>query len=329
MDANDSPPARLGRFVEPFASVAEVAASDGEPHWMLGIRKAGLARFAEQGLPTLRHEDWRFTNLAPIEALPFRPLPRPQARAVSVADLDRLSLAGMSGLRLVFVDGHFAPELSRIEAVEDKVQVRGLSQTLRADGAWLEPQLACWHEGQDRAFRALNDAYCTDGIVLHVSAGVAVAEPIHALFLSSGIEPGLASHPRNVLVAEANSRVMVIEQYASLGGAATFTNTLTQLVVGEGAQVEHVRFQDEAPEAFHMGALRAVVAGSAQLAAHSFALGARLSRQNIGLTLAGPGLEAILNGLYVTTEKRLADHHMVVHHAQTHCDSPEYFNGIL
>ncbi len=329
MDANDSPPARLGRFVEPFASVAEVAASDGEPHWMLGIRKAGLARFAEQGLPTLRHEDWRFTNLAPIEALPFRPLPRPQARAVSVADLDRLSLAGMSGLRLVFVDGHFAPELSRIEAVEDKVQVRGLSQTLRADGAWLEQQLACWHEGQDRAFRALNDAYCTDGIVLHVSAGVAVAEPIHALFLSSGIEPGLASHPRNVLVAEANSRVMVIEQYASLGGAATFTNTLTQLVVGEGAQVEHVRFQDEGPEAFHMGALRAVVAGSAQLAAHSFALGARLSRQNIGLTLAGPGLEAILNGLYVTTEKRLADHHMVVDHAQPHCASHEYFNGSL
>ena len=115
---------------------------------------------------------------------------------------------------------------------------------------------------------------------MHVG-GIAVAEPIHALFLSSGIEPGLASHPRNVLVAEANSRVMVIEQYASLGGAATFTNTLTQLVVGEGAQVEHVRFQDEGPEAFHMGALRAVVAGSAQLAAHSFALGARLSRQNI------------------------------------------------
>ena len=142
MDANDSPPARLGRFVEAFGSVAEASASAREPHWMLAIRKAGLARFAEHGLPTLRHEDWRFTNLAPIEALPFRPLPRPEPRTVTVADLDRLPLAGMSGLRLVFVDGHFAPELSRIEALGQHVQVRSLSQTLRTDGAWLEQQLA-------------------------------------------------------------------------------------------------------------------------------------------------------------------------------------------
>ena len=196
MDANDSPPARLGRFVEAFGSVAEAAAFAHEPGWMLAIRKAGLARFADQGLPTLRQEDWRFTNLASIEALPFRPLPRPEARTVTAPDLDRLPLAGISGQRLVFVDGHFAPELSRIEALGEQIQVCSLSQTLRTDGGWLEHQLASWHEGQDRAFRALNDAYCSDGIVLRVPAGVAVAEPIHAVFLSSGSEAGLASHPK-------------------------------------------------------------------------------------------------------------------------------------
>jgi Fe-S cluster assembly protein SufD len=104
---------------------------------------------------------------------------------------------------------------------------------------------------------------------------------------------------------------------------------VTQLVVGADARVEHVRFQDESEQAFHVGALRIAVDRNASLSAHSFAMGASLSRQNIGLVLNGPGLEAILNGLYVTTGSRLADHHMVVDHAQPHGASHEYFNGIL
>ncbi len=62
---------------------------------------------------------------------------------------------------------------------------------------------------------------------------------------------------------------------------------------------------------------------------HSFALGARLSRNNIRTKLAGEGIECILNGLYLTRGDQLADHHMMVEHAQPHCNSHEYYNGIL
>jgi len=331
----DSPDLKASRasqrepLLEAFAPIEAAAATRREPAWVFPLRKAGLARFADEGWPTSQDEDWRFTNLAPLAAMPLRPALRAEPGSVSRADLERRPLASLADHRLVFVDGHFAPGLSRLGALPQPVQVSSLDEALRADPAWLEPHLGRPAGGQDRAFLALNDAFFTDGVVVRVPAGVTLAEPIHAIFVSTAAEPGGVTHPRNLVVAEANAQVTVLEHYLSLGEAPALTNTVTQLLAGEGAQVEHLRFQDQGQTAFHVGALRAIVGRSARVTAHSFALGSRLSRQNLQMILNGPGLEAVLNGLYVTTGSRLADHHMVVDHAQPHGASHEYFNGIL
>ena len=94
-------------------------------------------------------------------------------------------------------------------------------------------------------------------------------------------------------------------------------------------RLEHLKFQDEAAHAFHIATLHGQFGRTSNVKVHSFALGAKLSRNNIRTKLAGEGLECVLNGLYLTRDEQLADHHMVVEHAQPHCDSHEYFNGIL
>jgi len=104
---------------------------------------------------------------------------------------------------------------------------------------------------------------------------------------------------------------------------------VTEIIAGDNAQVEYVKLQDEAPEAFHIATIAGEFGRTSRVHVHSFALGARLSRNNIRVKLAGEGLECILNGLYLTRDEQLADHHMIVEHAQPHCASHEYFNGIL
>ena len=136
-------------------------------------------------------------------------------------------------------------------------------------------------------------------------------------------------HPRNLVIAEANSSVTVLESYVSLGGSQYFTNAVTELFAGDNARLEFVKFQDEASDAFHIAAFHGEFSRSSSVNVHSFALGAKLSRNNIRTKLAGEGLECILNGLYLTRGEQLADHHMIVEHAQPHCASHEYFNGIL
>ena len=332
----DHPPTKkavmkaTGPHVQAFANFERDAVPRHEPAWLFPLRQAGLARFADCGFPTVRHEDWRFTNVAPLAALPFRPVLRPPAHAVKPADLERLAFARLPGDRLVFVDGYFDPALSRVAGAGGAVRVLSLREALRGDAAWLERYLTAEPGATDQAFAALNNAYFTDGAVVVAAAQHSEkTEPIQLLFVSTGAEEGRTSHPRNLIVAEPNSRLTVLEQYVSLGSAATVTNTVTDLIAGDRAFVEHLRFQDESEQAFHLGTLRATIGAGARLWTHSVALGARLSRQSIRTVLNGAGLEAVLNGLYVVTGERLADHHMVVEHAQPHGASHEYFNGIL
>ncbi|MBM3879131.1 MAG: Fe-S cluster assembly protein SufD [Verrucomicrobia bacterium] len=307
---------------------AEVREWAAGPAWLLAKRQAGLARFQELGWPTLEHEDWRFTNLAPLAEQPWPPAPAPTEAVLPAERLADFALAQLPGDRLVFVDGHFSRRLSRVRPQPHSVRVSSLAQALAEAPAWSERWLG--REGAlVNALTALNEAYFTDGLVVSVPKGRAIEEPVQLLHLSTGGQARRASHLRNLIVTEADTRLTVVENYVSLGAAATLTNTVTTVVGGANSVVEHLRFQDESAHAFHLGAVEAELGRGASFVSHSFALGARLSRQNLRVILGGEGLEAVLNGLYLTGGERLADHHMIVDHAAPRCVSHEYFNGIL
>jgi Fe-S cluster assembly protein SufD len=195
--------------------------------------------------------------------------------------------------------------------------------------AVIEKHLGKYAQTGNNTFAALNQAFFSDGAFIHVPAGAAVEEPVQLIYISSARQSGEAIHPRNLIIAEANSKLTVIESYISTGKAAYFTNAVTEIVAGDNAYLEHVKLQDEAADAFHIATIQGEFGRASNVTVHSFALGAKLSRTNIRAKLAGEGLECILNGLYVTKDEQLADHHMIVEHAQPHCASHEYFNGIL
>ena len=307
---------------------AALAASSG-PSWLTPLRHAGMTSFAGQGFPSLRDEDWRFTNVAPLAKLHFQPAAEVVANGIQSKTLADSVFAGLTGHRLVFVNGFFAPELSRVQSLAPGVRIESLARALAGDDGLIEPHLGHYARTDGNAFAALNQAFFRDGAFIHVPAGVAVAEPVQLLYLSSARNSGETILPRNLVIAGANSRLTVVESYLSTGQAAYFTDSVTEIIAGDNAQVEYVKLQDEAPEAFHIATIAGEFGRTSRVHVHSFALGARLSRNNIRVKLAGEGLECILNGLYLTRGEQLADHHMIVEHAQPHCASHEYFNGIL
>jgi len=299
-----------------------------QPKWLLPLRKAGLARFRELGLPTLHDENWRFTNVAPIAKLPFRLAFEPDD-SVTAKALDKFAFAKMPGARLVFVNGHFVAKLSAVKNLPAGVKAGSVASALASDAAFLEKHLGRYAQKADNGFAALNQAFFLDGGFVHVPTGKVVEKPIQFVYVSTAKQSGATFHPRNLVIAEANSKVTILESYISLGGAGYFTNAVTELFAGDNATLEYVKFQDEAADAFHIAAFHGEFGRASNVNVHSFALGAKLSRNNIRTKLAGEGLECILNGLYLTRGEQLADHHMVVEHAQPHCASHEYFNGIL
>jgi Fe-S cluster assembly protein SufD len=303
--------------------------SAGQPAWVFPLRKAGIARFAERGFPTLQDEDWRFTNVAPIAKLPFKPVFDAAANGLSAETISGLTFGRLTATRLVFVNGHFSPALSSPPSRETGVTITSLAAALRSDSALLEKHLGRYARQDENPFAALNTAFFQDGAFVHIAAGKQVEAAIHLLFVSTLAETGATAHPRNLVIAGAASHATVLESYVSTVEAPHFTNAVTELVLGEQATLEHCKFQDESRNAFHLATIHAQLGRSCNLISHSIATGARLSRNNIRTTLAGEGVECVLNGVYLTRDDQLADHHMVVEHAQPHCASHEYYNGIL
>jgi len=299
------------------------------PSWVFPLRKAGLARFAELGFPTTQQEDWRFTNVAPITKLPFRPVFQLSKEGLTPEALLRFTFASLPARRLVFVNGHYASDLSSPGAQEHGLVVSSLAEALTKNSTLIEKHLGRYASDEDNAFTALNTAFFQDGAFIYVPVGLVIEEPVHFLFVSTARESGITSHPRNLIVAEKGSQLTVLESYVSNMDSASLTNAVTEFVIGEGAKVEHCKFQDESLSAFHLAAIHAQLGRSCNFISHSIATGARLSRNNIRTVLGGEGLECVLNGLYLTHGDQLADHHMVVEHAQPHCASHEYYNGIL
>jgi Fe-S cluster assembly protein SufD len=313
-------------LLETFERLIEPTAGR-HPAWLFPLRKAALARFAEVGYPTTADEDWRFTNVAPVTKLPFRPVLEPREAEVELP-VD-LAFGGLETIRLVFVNGHYSARLSRIGLLPAHVKVCSLAEALVSDSDLLERHLAQYSQGAENPFALLNAAFFQDGAWIYVPRGTTVGTPIHLVFLTNAREAGATILPRTLVVAEAGSRVTLLESHVGLMDGRTVTNAVTECVVEEEAVVEHLKLQDERPRSYHFSSLHARLGRACNYVAHSIALGAMLSRNDIRATLAGEGLECVLNGLYLTRGDQLADHHMVVEHAQPHCASHEYFNGIL
>ncbi len=292
------------------------------PAWLKDLREGGITRFGDLGFPNMKQEAWRFTSVAPIAEGSFE-LAKSPARVPQLEDIGPFLLLE-AGYRLVFVDGFFQPSLST--PFFDDIQSLAHVVTHRPD--LVRQHLGKYAATQDRPFSALNTAFVSDGAFVHVPAKATVAEPIQLLFLASG-DKHVVVHPRNLVVVEREARASIVETYASLDDSAYWTNAVTEIVAGDGARVDYHRVQRESDRAYHVAATQSHQGRDSTLNLHFVAFGGALARHDIGAVLAGPGGTLILNGLYLLAGAQHADHHTTIDHAADHCESHEYFNGVL
>jgi Fe-S cluster assembly protein SufD len=290
-------------------------------------RRAAFERFGALGFPTTRHEEWRFTNVAPIAKSVFglAECNGPALRASEFAHA-----AGPADWpRLVFVNGHLAGELSSRQGLPEAVRAGGLAEALTHDTETVKRHLARYASYEQHAFTALNTAFMADGALIHVPADTRLEHPIDVLFVSTGGADPLVSHPRNLIVVDRGSRVAIIERYIGIGDGPYFTNAVTEIVAGENADIDYYKVGREATQAYHIGATHMHQSRDSSVSCHTVTMSGALVRNDITTVLDGPGGHCTLNGLYLTSGRQHVDNHLRVEHAKPHCDSREFFKGIL
>lgn len=295
-------------YVEALLEGCEAFA--GPVSWLAERRSRALERANALSVPTTREEEWRFTDLAPLTRVRFRRAAAgPRAAG---AELARWFVPEACA-RLVFVDGAFAPELSASAELPAGVLVADLASALGSHGAAVEPYLARLAAFDSELFVALNTAHLRDGALVRIARGTRAAAPVHLLFVAT--QPHTVCYPRLLVVAEPGSECALIEDYAGLGDAPYFANAVTEIAVGEGARVAHVRLQREAHGAFHIATCAVALSREARYESQSVALGARLSRYDLDVVQRGEGAEARLEGLALIGGRQLADCHSLMDHA--------------
>ena len=284
------------------------------------LRQSARERFRLLPLPSPRMEDWRFTSVEPIGQTPFE-LP---TTAVSFDAKSLPPLPTPDTLRLVFLNGQFAPSLSALDTVPAGVQVGSLAdgsaETMRASLA----QIAGY---QDHVFTALNTSFLSDGAYVLVPHGNVVKQPIEIIHLSQPGRHPIATFPRTWLVFGTHTQATVVERY--LGNGAYFTNAVTEIVLAEHAVVDHVKLQEESPQAFHIANTQIVQAGHCSFTTHALSFGASIARNEVRVRFDGEHAEATVNGLYVAAGTQHCDNFTVIDHAKPNCVSHEMYKGIL
>ena len=318
--------------VERLVGAYNAWASNGAataPAWLKDLRAGAIARFGALGFPTMKQEAWRFTSVAPIADDTFA-LARPATRKLVPRDIDDYVLSGTATHRLVFVNGFFDAGLSAISGLPAGVRVESLAAALVQSPDLVRQHLGKYSAIQDRPFPALNTAFVREGAFVHVPARINVERPIELVFVTVPENGGpIVVHPRNLVVIDREAQASVVETYAAVGEASYWTNTVTEIAVGDGGRVDYHRVQRESPRAYHVASTETHQGRDSTVNFHAVAFGGALMRHDIGSVMAGPGGTLILNGLYLLTGDQHADHHTFIDHAAPHCESHEYFNGVL
>lgn len=299
------------------------AGAKGHPVWLQAIQEAARLTATKLGFPTIHDEEWKFTNMAPVLQLPLHPAEKATAK-ISQQDIAPFTF-GLDCYRLVFVDGHFCADLSSLPKNGNDLQLG----SLKINSPEIEKHLARHADFKANFFTSFNTANFQDGAFVFIPAGKTADKPVHLLFIGASEQPGATAFPRSLVVAQHGAQVKVIESHVSLSDTPRVTNAVTELILGEEAHVEHCKVQQESERAYHIATVQAVQAKDSEWMSHSIAVGARIARNQVQALLGAEGACAILNGLYLGHGDQLIDHHTVVDHAKPHCESHEYYHGIL
>jgi len=307
-------------YADRFAAVAATLPGQELP-WLRDRREQAIERVRQLGLPTIRNERWKYTNLSSLAAVAFEP-----PAAASSASPGPLPPA-IGSCRVVFVDGAHRPDLST-GSLPRGITLTSLRELLRTDPDRVRPLFADHDAGAD-ALAALNLAFAGDGYVIAVAAGAATEAPLELLHLTTKDATARAYHTRNAIIAEPGAAATIIETFRHEAATLYWSQPVTDIRVGSGATLRHYRDQSEGPKAFHTAATTIRVADGGRYETFLLTTGAALSRNEIAVTLDGPGASCRLDSGYLARGRQHVDNTTSIIHAKPHTASAEVYKGVL
>ncbi len=297
----------------------KLAAQQQPLGWLEDFRALAANDWLSQPWPTRKTEHWKYTPLQGLQKTQLNSW----GGTVPATNGVHSELIPLDAYRLVFVNGVFDAHNSTF----DSVNLVRFSQANAAQQALIQTHLGNIVEGERHVFATLNNAWLDDGVLLHVPRNQSLDKPVYIVNIASD---ACATNQRLLIVLDDNARAEVIEHYFSAADIPQgFVNSLTEIHIGDGAQLQHYRLNLEEEQVQHIGAVHVNLQRNARLRGFALALGAKVMRIDYQINHRGSGAELDLQGIYVPRNQQIVDYHTNVCHWVPHCTSNEVFRGII
>jgi Fe-S cluster assembly protein SufD len=314
----------LESFRDSLAQVQPQPGGVNQP-WLLEQRRKAAASLQQLGFPQRRQEAWRYTSVDRLLQQDFVP----GGTGLPEIELDALLLPQLDAHRVVLLNGRFVSGLSSLDALPAGVTVGSLKQQIESNPIVPAKWLGRAAGAPQHVFSAMNTAAIEDGLIIHLAQGQRLERPIEVLHLTTAPTAAVLAQSRSLLLLEAGARAKLIECFASPDESAYFNNCLSEIILQDDAELEHIRLQDESPAAFHLHSLFINQYARSRYRNTGFALGGAWSRTELNIDFLGSAATAGLDGLYVAGDRVLTDTHIDIRHSVPGCQSHTNYKGLL
>ncbi len=278
-------------------------------------RAAAFARVSTAGLPSKRVESYHYTDVRNVmrTLAPVAPdfLDKKMGAAKSVPGFEGLDRT------LVLANGRLAGG-----AAPEGVTVEALGDALKAGRANLNAAMGAAED----VVVDLNAALCRDGLFIKVSK--AASAPLHLAFVET-LDAAASVMPRVIVEIEGGAEFTLVESHTGPDGIAYQKNHVVELLIGDGAKVEHIRINEAGDKALVLSTLAATLGASSDLMSLGFTSGGETSRHQVFVTFAGENAKLRINGTTMLRGRQHADTTLVVDHAVPHGESRELFKTVV
>lgn len=291
------------------------------------VKAKSWDHFQELGLPSKNMEVYRYVKLRKLYSQSFLPVER---KVVAKSEIDRHILPGFEKSLVVFINGHYHPELSTIVEQSGPLVALPLEKAVKTYGAFLNSHLALSMKSETDPFVSLNGALHSDGMFLYLPPNTVLEQPIQILNLIDTADASVIISPRVHIFVGAQSQMDVTILNKCVSGETYFCNQYLDLVIEKGSQVNLHQINAESPKSsWTFDALRAILKRDSTLRTISITNGSATVRNDYHVQLTGENAEASLNGLWMLKEAREAHANVLIDHQAPHCRSMQLFKGVL
>lgn len=288
------------------------------------VRRKAMESFNKTGFPTIRYEEWKYTNVFPVLN---NSLQLNMKSSIKKEDVVAFKIPNVDCYLLVFVNGVYSQELSN--ALPDEVTYDSVRESFYGKKNSIEEKYGVIADSQKNPFVALNTALSEDGFVVLVPKNFTLDKPVHILTITDATDNDVMTVPRIFIELAENARASVIYTTHTIGSHNSFKNSVIEVIVNQSASLSIISCQNDTGNASLIETIQARIDENAHYSLITLSLGCGFIRNDSNVVLNGKNSEAHLYGLILGDGKRLIDNHTIVDHAQPHCESSELYKYIL